>query len=56
MTKAKATDANSDFEHSLVPEALKKLRVDPKAGLSDADAKQRLIHYGPNAFHHEANI
>ncbi len=38
-----------DFEKLAVADALKQLNVDPKTGLSEAEAKQRLATYGPNA-------
>ena len=38
-----------DYEHLEVSDALKQLGVDPKSGLSDAEAKKRLEKYGPNA-------
>ena len=38
-----------DYEHLQIPDALKQLGVDPKSGLSDAEAKKRLEKYGPNA-------
>jgi H+-transporting ATPase len=38
-----------DYEHLGISEALKQLGVDPKSGLSDAEAKTRLEKYGPNA-------
>ena len=38
-----------DYEHLEIPDALKQLGVDPKSGLSDAEAKTRLEKYGPNA-------
>ena len=43
------TNAKIDFEHLSVPDVLKQLGVDPKAGLADTEAKQRLSQYGPNA-------
>ena len=42
-------DAKIDFEHLSVSDVLKQLNVDATKGLSDADAKQRLAQYGPNA-------
>ena len=38
-----------DYEHLEASDALKQLDVDPKSGLSDAEAKKRLEKYGPNA-------
>src|SRR3974390_3281081 len=38
-----------DYEHLKIPDALKLVGVDPKSGLSDAEAKKRLEKYGPNA-------
>ena len=38
-----------DYEHLEVSDALRQLGVDPKTGLSDAEAKKRLEKYGPNA-------
>src|SRR3974390_3601498 len=38
-----------DYEHLEIFDALKQLGVDPKSGLSDAEAKTRLEKYGPNA-------
>jgi H+-transporting ATPase len=38
-----------DFEHLSLAGALQQLNVDPKVGLSDAEAKKRLEQYGPNA-------
>jgi H+-transporting ATPase len=38
-----------DYEHLSIADALQQLNVDPKIGLSDAEAKQRLEQYGPNA-------
>jgi H+-transporting ATPase len=38
-----------DYEHLEISDALKQLGVDPKSGLSDAEAKTRLEKYGPNA-------
>ena len=32
-----------------IPEVLKQLGVDPKAGLSSAEAQKRFDQYGPNA-------
>ena len=43
------TNTKTDFEHLSVPDTLKQLWVDSKVGLSEAEAKQRLTQYGPNA-------
>ena len=42
-------DAKTDYEHLPIPDVLTQLSVNPKTGLSDAEAKQRLAKYGPNA-------
>ena len=42
-------EANVDFEHLPIPDALKQLGVDSKTGLSETEAKGRLAQYGPNA-------
>ena len=39
----------SNLEHATIPEVLKQLGVDPKAGLSSAETQKRLSQYGPNA-------
>src|SRR5262249_38006532 len=41
--------SKTDFEHLTVVDALRQLGVDPRAGLSDAEANERLAQYGPNA-------
>jgi H+-transporting ATPase len=43
------SDAKIDYEKTSIPDVLKQLGVDAKAGLSSAEAKQRLTQYGPNA-------
>ena len=43
------SSAKIDYEHLEIFDALKQLGVDPKSGLSDAEAKTRLEKYGPNA-------
>jgi H+-transporting ATPase len=41
--------SKTDLEKMPVPDALKQLGVDPKAGLSADEAAKRLAQYGPNA-------
>src|SRR5271166_2365088 len=43
------SDVQTNFEHLTIPEVLKQLGVDPKAGLSSSEAQKRLGQYGPNA-------
>jgi H+-transporting ATPase len=49
MLERLAPSTKPDFEHMPVTEALERLGVDPNTGLTDAEAKQRLSLYGPNA-------
>jgi H+-transporting ATPase len=44
-----ALNKQTDLEHLTIPEVLKQLEADPKAGLSSAEAQKRLVQYGPNA-------
>ena len=44
---------SKEYEHMSVGDALKDLRVDPKTGLSAAEAAQRLAQCGPNALAEE---
>jgi H+-transporting ATPase len=44
-----ALNKQTDLEHLTTPEVLRQLEVDPKAGLSNAEAQKRLVQYGPNA-------
>jgi magnesium-transporting ATPase (P-type) len=43
------SDPQTNVEHLTIPQVLKQLGVDPKAGLSSAEAQKRLGQYGPNA-------
>ena len=43
------SNVQTNLEHLTIPEVLKQLGVDPKAGLSTAEAQKRLSQYGPNA-------
>jgi H+-transporting ATPase len=43
------SNEKTGLEHQTIAEALKQLGVDPKAGLSNADAQKRLGQYGSNA-------
>jgi H+-transporting ATPase len=43
------TNTVSDLSKVPVPDALKRLGVDPKVGLAAAEAQKRLAQYGPNA-------
>jgi Ca2+-transporting ATPase len=38
------------FEQQRIEESLKQLGVDSREGLTDAEARERLVKYGPNAF------
>ena len=55
VSAPKATSAGggsnlqTNVEHLTIPQVLKQLGVDPKAGLSSAEAQKRLGQYGPNA-------
>jgi len=43
------SNAQTNLEHLTIPEVFKQLGIDPKTGLSSAEAKKRLDQYGPNA-------
>ena len=42
-------DTKTDFEKMPIPDALKQFGVDPKNGLSAAEAAKRLTQHGANA-------
>ena len=43
------SNVQTDLEHLTIPEVLKELGVDPKAGLSSTEVQKRLSQYGRNA-------
>jgi H+-transporting ATPase len=43
-----SAEPKADYEHLSVADALKQLGVSMTTGLTDAEAKQRLLRYGPN--------
>jgi magnesium-transporting ATPase (P-type) len=46
---ADSRSVQTKLEDRTIPEVLKQLGVEPKSGLSSAEAKKRLDRYGPNA-------